>query len=49
MKQLLKVKISFADLYGMLPGPIQSKLMLTGIEMKVFGVEWENFCGRTVK
>jgi hypothetical protein len=36
MKQLPEVNTSFENLYEMLLGPIQSKLMLTGIEMKVF-------------
>jgi len=36
MKQLPEVNASFADLYGMLLGPIQSKLLLTGIELGVF-------------
>jgi hypothetical protein len=36
MKQLPEINASFENLYEMLLGPIQSKLMLTGIEMKVF-------------
>jgi hypothetical protein len=36
MKQLPKVNASFENLYEMLLGPIRSKLLLTGIEMKVF-------------
>jgi SAM-dependent methyltransferase len=36
MKQLPEVNASFENLYEMLLGPIRSKLMLTGIEMKVF-------------
>ena len=36
MKQLPEVNASFADLYGILIAPIQSKLLLTGIELKVF-------------
>jgi len=36
MKQLPEVNASFEDLYGMLLGPIKSKLLLTGIELRVF-------------
>ncbi|MFV9644892.1 MAG: methyltransferase [Desulfobacterales bacterium] len=36
MKKLPIVHMSFEDLYGMLIGPIKSKLLLTGIEMKIF-------------
>ncbi len=36
MKKLPEVNVSFEELYRMLIGPIQSKLMLTGIELKVF-------------
>ncbi len=36
MKELPEVNASFADLYGMLIAPIQSKLLLTGIELGVF-------------
>ena len=36
MKNLPKVNISFEDLYRMLIAPIRSKLLLTGIELKVF-------------
>ena len=36
MKELPEVYASFADLYGMLIAPIQSKLMLAGIELGVF-------------
>ena len=36
MKKLPEVNESFEDLYRMLIGPIKSKLLLTGIELKVF-------------
>jgi len=36
MKKLPEVNESFEELYKMLIGPIKSKLMLTGIELKVF-------------
>ncbi len=36
MKKLPKLDMSFEDLYRMLIGPIKSKLLLTGIEMKIF-------------
>ncbi len=36
MKKLLEVNESFGELYGMLIAPIKSKLLLTGIELKVF-------------
>ena len=36
MKKLPEVNESFEELYGMLLAPIQSKLLLTAIEMKVF-------------
>ena len=36
MKELPEVNASFDELYGMLIAPIRSKLMLAGIEMKVF-------------
>jgi len=36
MKQLPEVNASFADLYGILIAPIQSLLLLTGIELGVF-------------
>ncbi|MCK4231455.1 methyltransferase, partial [candidate division WOR-3 bacterium] len=36
MKKLPDVNVSFEDLYRMLVAPIQSKLLLTGIELKVF-------------
>ncbi len=36
MKKLPEVNESFEDLYRMLIAPIKSKLMLTGIELKVF-------------
>ena len=36
MKQLPEVNASFEDLYGILIAPIQSKLLITGIELKVF-------------
>ena len=36
MKKLPEVNVSFQELYRMLIGPIQSKLLLTGIELKVF-------------
>jgi predicted O-methyltransferase YrrM len=36
MKQLPEVNASFENLYGVLIAPIRSKLLLTGIEMKVF-------------
>jgi hypothetical protein len=36
MKKLPEVNESFEDLYRMLMGPIKSKLLLTGIELKVF-------------
>ncbi len=36
MKQLPEVNTSSAALYGILIAPIRSKLMLTGIELKVF-------------
>ena len=36
MKKLPEVNVSFGDLYQMLIAPIKSKLLLTGIELKVF-------------
>jgi len=36
MKKLPEVNVSFEDLYRMLVAPIRSKLLLTGIELKVF-------------
>lgn len=36
MKKLPEVDVSFGELYRMLIGPIRSKLLLTGIELKVF-------------
>ena len=36
MKKLPEVKAGYGDLYGMLIAPIRSKLLLTGIELKVF-------------
>jgi len=36
MKKLPEVNIDFGDLYRMLIAPIRSKLLLTGIELKVF-------------
>jgi hypothetical protein len=36
MKKLPEVNVNFEDLYRMLVAPICSKLMLTGIELKVF-------------
>ncbi len=36
MKQLPEVNTSFADLYGILIAPIQSLLLLAGIELGVF-------------
>ena len=36
MKKLPEVHVSFEELYRMLIGPIRSKLLLTGIELKVF-------------
>ncbi len=36
MKNLPEVNVSFEELYGMLVAPIRSKLLLTGIELKVF-------------
>ena len=36
MKKLPEVNVSFDELYRMLIGPIKSKLLLTGIELKVF-------------
>ncbi|NAS89126.1 hypothetical protein C4E24_05245 [ANME-1 cluster archaeon AG-394-G21] len=36
MKKLPEVNVSFEDLYRMLIAPIKSKLLLTGIELKVF-------------
>jgi predicted O-methyltransferase YrrM len=36
MKQLPEVNASFENLYGMLIAPIRSKLLLAGIELKVF-------------
>lgn len=36
MKELPKVDVSFEGLYRMLIGPIKSKLLLTGVELKVF-------------
>ena len=36
MKKLPEVKVGYGDLYGMLIAPIRSKLLLTGIELKVF-------------
>jgi len=36
MKKLPEVNVSFEELYKMLVAPIRSKLLLTGIELKVF-------------
>ncbi len=36
MKKLPEVKAGYGDLYGMLIAPIRSRLLLTGIELKVF-------------
>ncbi len=36
MKKLPEVNVVFEDLYRMLVTPIRSKLLLTGIERKVF-------------
>ena len=36
MKKLPEVNVSFGELYKMLIAPIKSKLLLTGIELKVF-------------
>lgn len=36
MKKLPEINVSFDDLYRMLVAPIKSKLLLTGIELKVF-------------
>ncbi|MEA2074902.1 MAG: methyltransferase dimerization domain-containing protein, partial [Euryarchaeota archaeon] len=36
MKKLPEVNESFEDMYRMLVAPIRSKLLLTGIELKVF-------------
>jgi SAM-dependent methyltransferase len=36
MKKLPEVNASFEDLYGILIAPIRTKLLLTGIELKVF-------------
>ena len=36
MKKLPEVDVSFENLYGLLIAPIKSKLLLTGIELKVF-------------
>ncbi len=36
MKKLPEVNVSYGDLYRMLIAPIRSKLLLTGIELKVF-------------
>ena len=36
MKKLPEIDVSFSELYRILSGPIQSKLLLTGIELKVF-------------
>ena len=36
MKKLPEVNVSFEELYRVLVAPIQSKLLLTGIELKVF-------------
>lgn len=36
MKKLPEVNVSFEELYRMLLGPIKSKLLLTGIELKIF-------------
>ena len=36
VKKLPEVKAGYGDLYGMLIAPIRSKLLLTGIELKVF-------------
>ena len=36
MKNLPEVNVSFKDLYGMLIAPIKSKLLLAGMELKVF-------------
>jgi len=36
MKKLPEVNVGFEELYGMLLGPIRSKLLLTGIELGVF-------------
>ena len=36
MKKLPEVTLSYESLYQMLIAPIRSKLLLTGIELKVF-------------
>ncbi len=36
MKKLPEINVTFSELYRILSGPIQSKLLLTGIELKVF-------------
>jgi len=36
MKILPEVNVSFGDLYRMVVAPVRSKLLLTGIELKVF-------------
>jgi len=36
MKMLPEVNVSFGDLYRMVVAPVRSKLLLTGIELKVF-------------
>ena len=38
MKKLPEVNLSYEGLYKMLIAPIRSKLLLTGIELKVFNV-----------
>ena len=48
MKQLPEVNASFADIYGMLIAPIRSKLLLTGIELKVFNQLSEHKTAETV-
>jgi len=36
MKKLPEINVTFNELYRILSGPVQSKLLLTGIELKVF-------------
>ena len=36
MNKFPEINVSFKELYRILSGPIQSKLLLTGIELKVF-------------
>ena len=48
MKQLLEVHASFEDLYGILITPIQSLLLLAGIELGVFDHLSETMTAETV-